>query len=107
MRQSGVLAAMGLYALENNVERLSKDRELAQRFAEILKNEGRFVFPYGLVRTNLAFFCLPKHIFPEETEEEWRDDKLVQKIIRDFLADLKDRHGILVGSGYGRGGRVI
>ncbi len=54
MRQAGVIAAAGLYALDHNVERLRADHENARRFAEAL---GRV--PYVTVRvpeTNLVFF---------------------------------------------------
>jgi threonine aldolase len=34
MRQAGVLAAAGLYALENNVERLAEDHANAERLAK-------------------------------------------------------------------------
>ena len=37
MRQVGILAAAGLYALEHNVERLAEDHENARRFAEIVR----------------------------------------------------------------------
>ncbi len=36
MRQSGILAAMCLYGLDNNVERLAEDHDLAARIAEAL-----------------------------------------------------------------------
>ncbi len=36
MRQTGVAAACGIYALENHVQRLSEDRENAQYLAERL-----------------------------------------------------------------------
>ena len=36
MRQAGVLAACGIYALENNITRLSEDHDRAKRFAESL-----------------------------------------------------------------------
>lgn len=36
MRQSGILAAAGLYALDHNLERISDDHANAKRFAEIL-----------------------------------------------------------------------
>src|SRR5688500_14523624 len=38
MRQAGILAAAGLYALENNVERLAEDHRNAQRLAAGLKD---------------------------------------------------------------------
>ncbi len=40
MRQAGVLAAAGLYALENNVERLKADHENAERLAHGLRELG-------------------------------------------------------------------
>jgi threonine aldolase len=40
MRQAGVIAAAGLYALENNVERLKTDHENAERLARGLRELG-------------------------------------------------------------------
>ena len=40
MRQAGVLAAAGLYALENNVERLKDDHANAERLAKGLREQG-------------------------------------------------------------------
>jgi threonine aldolase len=40
MRQSGVIAAAGLYALENNVERLADDHANAERLAKGLAETG-------------------------------------------------------------------
>ena len=36
MRQSGVLAAAGLYALEHNISRLAEDHRHARDMAEII-----------------------------------------------------------------------
>jgi len=38
MRQSGILAAAGLYALDNNLSRISEDHANAKRFAELLSD---------------------------------------------------------------------
>ena len=40
MRQAGVIAAAGLYALENNVERLRVDHENAEKLAAGLRGLG-------------------------------------------------------------------
>jgi threonine aldolase len=40
MRQAGVIAAAGIYALENNVERLKDDHANAQRLADGLRKAG-------------------------------------------------------------------
>ena len=34
MRQSGILAAAGLYALSNNLPKLKRDNEIAQKLTE-------------------------------------------------------------------------
>jgi len=36
MRQSGILAAAGVYALDHNLSRIGEDHEHARRFAELL-----------------------------------------------------------------------
>jgi len=38
MRQSGILAAAGLYALEHNLDRIAEDHANAKRFAELLSD---------------------------------------------------------------------
>ncbi len=60
MRQAGIVAAAGLYALKNNVERLAIDHEnaalLAQKLGELPEID---VLPYSGV-TNMAFIRLRK-----------------------------------------------
>jgi len=56
MRQAGVIAAAGIYALENNVARLAEDHVNARFFAErIAEIPGIEIDPAG-VETNLVFF---------------------------------------------------
>lgn len=52
MRQAGVLAAAGLYALENQVQRLAKDHERALAIAEGLMSLG---YPVEPVQTNMVY----------------------------------------------------
>lgn len=56
MRQAGVIAAAGVYALENNVARLAEDHANARFFADrIAEIPGIEMDPAG-VETNLVFF---------------------------------------------------
>jgi len=57
MRQVGILAAAGLYALEHNVERLAEDHANAERLAKGLAAMGLKVDP---VQTNMVFAAVPK-----------------------------------------------
>jgi len=56
MRQSGVIAAAGLYALEHNVERLGEDHARARRLAEGLAELPGIELDPALVETNIVVF---------------------------------------------------
>jgi threonine aldolase len=57
MRQSGILAAAGLYALENNVERLSEDHENARTLASGLSKVEELLVTEA--QTNILFVTPP------------------------------------------------
>jgi threonine aldolase len=57
MRQAGILAAAGLYALEHNVARLADDHANARRLAAGLQNLGLAVEPAP--ETNIVVFRVP------------------------------------------------
>ena len=55
MRQAGMLAAAGIHALENHVERLARDHETARALAQALSQiEGVMVAPGG-AQTNMVY----------------------------------------------------
>jgi threonine aldolase len=57
MRQAGILAAAGLYALEHHVARLADDHANARRLAEGLEKLGLVVEPAP--ETNIVLFRVP------------------------------------------------
>lgn len=61
MRQAGILAAAGLYALENNIERLAEDHEHAKLVAAALSDVGWASLDPADVKTNIIFFDTPNH----------------------------------------------
>jgi threonine aldolase len=61
MRQVGILAASGIYALEHNVERLAEDHANAERLAKGLASLGLKVDP---VQTNMVFVTVPREAVP-------------------------------------------
>ena len=81
MRQSGILAAAGLYALRNNPQRLLEDHENALLLARGLAEFNDVVIDWSTVQTNMVFVNLASG----------RESELVR-----FL----EKKGILVG-GYG------
>ena len=58
MRQSGLLAAAALYALEHHVERLAEDHRAARLLAEILADSTALAVDPRSVETNMVYFDL-------------------------------------------------
>ena len=81
MRQAGYLAAAGIFALENNIERLSEDHRRAAQIGKIL-NEARYVSEVLPVETNIIVFRLNDDI--SDTE---------------YLTKLKNKGILAVGFG--------
>ena len=68
MRQSGILAAAGLYAIQNNVQRLSEDHDLASYLAGQLRQFDDIDILRGGAQTNMVFFNLKSHRYAELLE---------------------------------------
>lgn len=79
MRQAGVLAAAGLYALEHMVERLAEDHRNAARLADGLRELG-WSIDREQVETNIFFATPPRDV--------------------DDIARQLATHGVLVNSPY-------
>jgi threonine aldolase len=60
MRQAGIIASAGIYALENNIERLSEDHKRAKKFAEALDETSHFSVNIDNVQSNIVFIGVEK-----------------------------------------------
>lgn len=76
MRQIGFMAAAGIYALDNHLERLSEDHKKAAEIAELLSQQD-YVKGVEPTETNIVIFYLSEHI----SEEKFMHD-LLQKNIK-------------------------
>jgi threonine aldolase len=65
MRQAGIIAAGGIYALENNINRLSEDHRNAKLLAEGLSEIDELKINVNRVQTNMAFITLKKKTVDE------------------------------------------
>jgi threonine aldolase len=92
MRQAGVVAAMGLYAIHNNISRLEADHRRAKRLANELQKNGFYLARNGAVDTNMFYFGLP-----DNSKVEWKD----------YCKILQTKHGVGLTGGYSRGGRLF
>jgi threonine aldolase len=90
MRQAGLVASMGLYALENNVERLSVDHYFAKQLAAKLERYGFQISRE--VETNIFYFYLPENTPHTQSE---------------YCKRLEIEHGIKITGGYSRGGKLF
>ena len=92
MRQVGVVAAMGHYALLHNIERLKDDHVRARLFAEELHRYGFQQPQEGKVDTNIVYFGLPENSLIEKEKLQMR---------------LNDEYGVKLSGGYSRGGELF
>ena len=60
MRQAGIIASAGIYALENNIERLSEDHKRAKKFAQALNTISAFSVNVENVQSNIVFIGVEK-----------------------------------------------
>ncbi|WP_290661720.1 low-specificity L-threonine aldolase [Ignavibacterium sp.] len=56
MRQAGILAAAGLYALKNNIERLKEDHDKAKYLAQRISENPNLEIDVEAVQTNIILF---------------------------------------------------
>jgi threonine aldolase len=76
MRQAGFLAAAGIYALQNHIERLSEDHKHAKQIAEALqkKNFVKMILP---VETNIIIFELNNSIAAIDLVAKMKDKNIL------------------------------
>jgi threonine aldolase len=75
MRQAGYLAAAGIYALKNNINRLSQDHFHARQIAEALAQK-EFVTEVLPVETNIIIFSLSGRYTPQSLVAKWKEENI-------------------------------
>jgi threonine aldolase len=76
MRQAGFLAAAGIYALKNNIERLKQDHDNAKQIGEVIAKTSmtRSVFP---VETNIIIFETVASVTAAEIVEKLKQKNIL------------------------------
>lgn len=72
MRQAGYLAAAGIYALKNNVERLTQDHHHAKQIVEALGKKD-FISDIIPPETNIIIFAVKQPLTPVRFVEKFRE----------------------------------
>jgi len=85
MRQAGYLAAAGIYALENHLDRLAEDHQKAEEIGEVL-TQLDFIEKVEPIETNIIIFELDESKMSEQ----------------DFLAKLSQNNISIIGMGQGK-----
>ena len=68
MRQSGILAAAGIYALENNVQRMEEDHRRALTIAQAIDEMDHVSVDLDAVQTNMVYFSANDHSASEVSD---------------------------------------
>lgn len=87
MRQAGILAEAGMFALDNNVNRLVEDHENARAMAQGLASFEEIKLEHEHVESNIIYFELKENCGVH-------GPSLVKNL---------ERHGVLIGGGYAKG----
>jgi len=101
MRQSGIIAAAGVYALENNVDRMAEDHDNARHLAARLGNIPGIKLDPETVETNLVFFdvtdCpytakeITSHLMEHGIQMGARDDSQIRAVTHlDITREMVD-----------------
>ncbi len=85
MRQSGYLAAAGIYAIDNHIERLAEDHQKAKEIGKVLESMA-FIKKVEPIETNIIIFELDEAKCKEAT----------------FLKKLTENHISIIGMGQGK-----
>jgi threonine aldolase len=75
MRQAGYLAAAGIYALQNHVDRLAQDHQHAKDLAEALAKKD-FVGTVLPVETNIIIFSVKDRFTPQTLVARMREENI-------------------------------
>jgi threonine aldolase len=87
MRQAGFLAAAGIYALQNNVERLSEDHQHAQQLTEALRKKDFTgeIFP---VETNIIIFEVKGRLTAQQFANTMKENNILMFAISPTLVRM-------------------
>ncbi len=76
MRQVGIISSAGLFALQNNIERLKEDHLKAKKLADNLAQLKNVSIDLDLVETNIVMFS-PKKISVDEFLSKCKEQRLL------------------------------
>jgi len=102
MRQAGVLAAAGLIALENMIDRLAEDHTNAALLAERLAAVPELTVAPAKVRTNMVFFNVAQDKGQTSAQRARANDQLTARLAEDGVLMITDGvQGIRAVTHYG------
>jgi len=102
MRQAGVIAACGLYAIDNHIERLTEDHEKAHRLAIAVNSLSNFDVELDSVQSNMVFARTPEgtadkvveHLASQGVDILTINDSVVRAVTHLHITDEDIEHAI-------------
>ncbi len=93
MRQAGIIAAAGIYALENNISRLADDHERAKKLANAINEMELFSVDLDGVQTNMVYINVIGNLTANQVVEKLAEhDVQVLALGNDLLRAVTHIH---------------
>ncbi len=106
MRQAGVLAACGLYALEHHIERLADDHQCAKELAQQLQAALDHRFQVQEPESNILLVHTDKQATTETTLAEWKQKGILALPLSDTTIRLVTHLDLPTGAAAETGRRL-
>lgn len=77
MRQVGIIAAAGIYAIRNNLKLLNNDHKNAKKFAELISKLPSIYIDINTIETNIVIFKISNNINTEKFISKCKQHRLL------------------------------
>lgn len=86
MRQAGILAAAGIYALQHNIDRLKEDHENARLLAQTIRETPGLKLVYDEIETNMVYFtCENKSVYAQQIIDSLKEKNILANPVNKYI----------------------
>jgi len=95
MRQAGILAAAGIYALRHNIDRLKEDHENARLLAQTIRETEGLNLVYDAVETNMIYFTFENKSIPaQKIVDKLKEKNILVNPVNDYIIRMVSNLGV-------------
>jgi threonine aldolase len=86
MRQAGILAAAGIYALQHNIDRLKEDHENARLLAQTIRETPWLKLVYDEIETNMVYFtCEDESVYAQQISDSLKEKNILANPVNKYI----------------------